>query len=115
MVDRGRIKLFLFIQQTYQDIGVHASESDESGSDINPNRRRFVVGLGQMFITSAAYLLVEANSMFEYGRAFYTFITVLLSMILYSIMIWQMEKILNYIENCELFIEKSEYSQYLNT
>lgn len=108
MADDGKIRLFKFIQKIYQEIGIQPPKAHENRSGINTNKWFFIVGLGQLFVTSVAYLILDANSMLEYGRAFFSSITVLTSIILHSIMTWQMENILNYIGNCEQFIEKSE-------
>lgn len=106
------IKLFKFVQKIYQFIGISPSkfkERSRRGRIINA-KNWFIIGCHvQYFLSTVAYLLFEANSMIEYGMVFYTCTTVPLSLVLYLILIWTMESFSNYIENCERFIEKSEY------
>lgn len=107
MAGDGKIELFKFIRKTYQDNGIDTSESNQ-GSGTNFNKWFAISGLGQLFITSAAYLLLAADSMIEYGRVFFTCATVLFYIILNLIFIWQMKNVLNYIGNCEQFIGTSK-------
>lgn len=116
--DKVEIKLFRFVQKVYQNIGIFPLKSNQS------RRRRFSINLrkwllifchAQLFITSAAYLLLEANSNIEYGMTFFICSTVALSMFVYSILVWQMRNILNFIENCEQFMGKSECSGVFDT
>lgn len=109
MAGGGAIKLFKFTQKAYQGIGIYPPESNQSRSRINAKNYFFLVCQAQYFITTAAYLLFEANSMIEYGMTFFTCTTVITVIALYTILLGRMQNILNYIENCDRFIEKSEY------
>lgn len=104
------IKLFKFIQKTYRDIGIYPPEPNQSRSPINSKNCFFLYCLAQFSLTSYAYFWFQANSMIEYGMVFYTCSTTILSIVVYLIQIWQMKKFLNFIENCERFVEKREYS-----
>lgn len=108
MAGGGKIELFKFIQKNYQAIGIYPPGTNMNCHSINAKKWLIIFSLGQMFITSLIYLFVEAHSMIEYGMTFHTCGALVLSIIVYSILFWQMENILNYIENCERFVEKSE-------
>lgn len=115
MAGGDRIKLFKFIQKSYQEIGIHSSHSDQNCRSINLKVWFILLCHAHFFISSAANLVFEANSMIEYGMACYTCSTTVFSIVTYLISFWQMENILSYIENCERFIEKSEYSEIIYT
>lgn len=101
----GKIKLFRFIQTTYQTVGIIPPQPNS----INTKKWYFLLGLVQFFISTVAYLLFEANSIIEYGMVFYTCTTALFSFVVYLVLHWQMKNTLNFIESCDRFIEKSEY------
>lgn len=103
------IKLFKFTRKAYQGIGIDPPESNRSRSAINAKNYFFFLCQVEYFITTAAYLLFEANSMIEFGMTFFTCTTVITVIALYSILLGRMKNILNYIENCNRFIAKSEY------
>lgn len=110
-VDSGdKIKLFKFIQKTYHGIGIFSPKSNQIPSSINSKNWLNLFCHMEFLISSIAYLLFEANSMIEYGLAFYICTTVLTSLIFYLIPLGESENILNFIQNCEQFInDKSEY------
>lgn len=105
-----KIQLFKLLQKICNDIGIFPPESDQKHNSINVKNCVFLFCLAQFYISSAAYLLYDTNtnSMTEYGMVFFICATVALAFILYLIFYWQMSDILNYIENCEGFIKKSE-------
>lgn len=95
MAGRVKIKLFTIIQKLYQIIGV-----------TNKNGIRtyfFLFCFAQFSFSSAAHLLFEASSLTEYGLVFYVSITTAI----YALF-WQMENTVDYIDNVEKFIQKSE-------
>lgn len=109
MTGGGTIELFSFIQKVYQDIGIFPPKSNQSPkSHINLKNWFILFCLVQFFISTAAFLF-HANSMIEYGMVFFACTTTVLSITVYLIIVWQMKNILKYIENCERFVEKSEY------
>lgn len=113
MAGTVRIGLFKFIQKAYQEIGISPSDANQNRKFINSKKWFIPFGLVQFFISSAAYLMIKANSMIEYGMAFYSCMTVLFYFTIYLISFWQMKNLLNYIESCEQFIEQSEYTYLL--
>lgn len=102
----GEMKLFKFVQNTCQSIGILSFELNPNRSPINWKHDFFHFCEVQFFVSSAAFLLFEANSMIDYGMASFNCLTILLCIILYLILFWQMNNILNFIDNCERFIGK---------
>lgn len=102
------IKLFGFIKKTCENIGIFRPQLSQNSKFINFKTGLLLFGETQFFISTTGYLLFEANSIVEYGMVFFTCTSIVLSIIFYSILTWQMANILNYIENCERFIEESE-------
>lgn len=109
MASCDKIELFKFVRKTYQDIGIFPPESNPNFNSINLKNGLFSFCLIQFLISTAAYLWFEAKSMIEYGIICYTCTTIIFSLAVYLIFLWQSRNILIYIENFEWFIEKSEY------
>lgn len=110
MASDGRIELFKFTQKTCQDIGIYPPDANRNASPLNLKNVLVLFCLGQFFISSAANFSFDASSMIEYGMAFFTCLSTSLSIITYLIIIWRLKIILNYIETCKRFIEKSKYT-----
>lgn len=108
-----KIHLFKFTQKAYQDIGIIPFQTNQKRSFVNSKNLFFLYLFAVSIASSAAYLLFEACSIIEYGMVFFTCTTVVLIFIEYLIILWQMENILSYIENCERFIEKSGYQDII--
>lgn len=102
------IKLFGFVRRTFENIGISRPPFRQNNNPINFKKWLIPVGEGQFFISTAAHLLFETNSSVEYGMVFFTCASISLSITIYLILSWQMTDILDYIGNCERFIEKSE-------
>lgn len=110
MAGRNSVKLFIFIQKTYEGIGIILPQSNHKLSPINYKNWLILFCLGQIFITSTESILFESNSIIDYGMLFYTCVTGAGCTVLYLIALWETKNILIFIENCEGFIEKSEHS-----
>lgn len=109
MAADDKIKLFKFTLKIYQHIGIYPPAYNQTPSPINRKNCFFLISLVQFFITTAAHLFVETNSIIEYGLVFFPCLNAILGFSLYSFLMWEMEAILNYIGNWEQFINKSEY------
>lgn len=105
----GSIKLFQFVQKYNQIIGIYSSQSTTMQGSINSTQAFFWISCAQIWFTIAAFLVFEANSMFDYGFEFFAFISIINGIAIYSIFIWQSQNTLKFIENCERFIEKRKY------
>lgn len=108
MAGGEKIELFKSIRKIYKFIGIFPAESNPNGSILNASNWLHLCCVSMSFLTTVAYLLFEATGMTEYGVAFFVSISILLAIIKYLIICWQMQNILSYIGNCEQFIEKSE-------
>lgn len=108
------IKLFKFIQKSFQGIGIYPPQLNQTHNPINPTFWLNLFCHAQFFVSSTAYLLFEADSMIEYGLVFFIDATVIGCFIFYLISFWETKAIFNYIENCERFVEKSEYTAVCN-
>lgn len=104
------IKLFSFIQKTYHDTGINPPTCNQNRSSINSKNWIILCCLTLILLPSTAYLLLEANSLIEYGMAFFICVTVIGLFIVYLIPLWESKTIFNFIENSEQFIEKSEFT-----
>lgn len=104
----GSIKFFQFVKKFHQIIGVHESQLDQNPHS-NWIQTLCLICCAQFIFTTIAFLVLEVEFMFDYGHAFYTLISIVNSTSIYLVFIWQLENTLNYIKNCEGFIEKSEY------
>lgn len=104
-----RMKLFQFTQETYRDIGIFPPKPNQNRCLAILKKWFFIFCHVQYFIPSAAFLWFEANSMIEYEMASFTCTTIAASFILYLILFWKMKNIQKHIENCERFVENSEY------
>ena len=107
MARHDKIKLFKFNQKLYQEIGAFPPAPDQNHSSVNSKKWFFLLALTYFLIPLFAYVVFEANSMFEYGFLFVICSSIILNILFYLMIIWQTENILSFIENCENFIEKS--------
>lgn len=107
MAGGDKIELFKFIRKTYKHIEI--SEFDQEHNLINLKHCFIILCDAQFFLSSTAYLLFKANSMIEYGMAFFICTSIVASTAVYLIFFYKVKNILNYIEKCEAFIQKSEY------
>lgn len=106
MARRITIKLFKITQQICRNIGIFPPESNQNRTLTRFNYWAILLSLVQLFISSAAYLMLEANSLMEYGIVFYSCTTLGFCFFLYLVFIWQVEIISKYIRDFEKFIEK---------
>lgn len=102
----GSIRFLQFVQKFYQIIGVGRNQAPHS---TRSTQKFFLIGSAQSMFTTAAFLMYEATSIFNYGYAFYILISIINSATIYVVFIWRSENTSKFIENCERFIEKSEY------
>lgn len=103
------IQLFRFVQKCHQIVGIYPSHPNQRRCSINPRNTIFLIASIQYAITTIAFFAFEANSMFDYGFGFFLLICILNITVNYLTFIWQLENMLDFIEMCEEFIEKSKY------
>lgn len=73
------IKLFKTTQKAYHDIGILPPKSNQNRSVINSKNWFIIFSHAQFFITSAAYLMFEANSIIEFEMVSFTCSSILAS------------------------------------
>lgn len=99
------IKLFQRFQKFHQMriIGISSFQANSN------SRKTFgLIFFGQFTVTTVAFLVFDAKSLFDYGFGFFTVITAINFNIMYLIFIWEFENTYKFIGNCERFIEKSK-------
>lgn len=106
----GSIKLFQFYQECHQIIGIHPSQSNQRQSTSNWKNTVTLIAFGLMMPTTAAFIIFDAESMFQYGSAFFLLICIIAFGIFYLIFIQSREITYKFIVTCEKFIEKSKIS-----
>lgn len=110
----GSTKLFQFVRKCHQIFGIYSQQPNQKQQSINWIQTLFLISLALFMFTTAGFLLFVATSMFDFGFIFFSLITVTNSTAIYLIFIWQLRNTLEFIENCEKFIGKSEiYSNRL--
>lgn len=102
------IKLFKFNQKYCRAVGIRVPQENQSRHRFSSLNWIYMICMIQFEITLVAYLWNEANSMGEYGAAFFPFICAGDSIFAYPITTWEYANILQFIKNCEEFIDKSE-------
>lgn len=110
----GSIKIFQFIQNFHGVIGISPAQSFEQQRSINSRNAIFLVSCAQEMFAIVAFLIFEAQTMFDYGFGFFGGMSLLLSIVVYVIFIRQSENTFKFIENCEAFIEKSKQHSCIN-
>lgn len=96
------IKLFQFIQRYHETVGMRSTQTNKRRSQI------FLIFAMQYMILQTIFLIIEANSMFDYGFGFFMAICVATTTIIYFLFKWQLKNTLTIIEDCERFISQSE-------
>lgn len=96
------MKLYQFFQKCDQIIGIATQPYQKMLRTI------FLIGQAQDLIPTVVYSLFIAESMYEYGFGFYVSITVTNTIVVYLLLIRQVENTSKFIESCEEFIAKSK-------
>lgn len=83
----GSIQLFQFVQRFHQTIGIYPCQSNQKQHPINWTQAIFSICSAQSMLTTAAFLVFEAKSMFECGLVFFILITMINAIVIYLIFI----------------------------
>lgn len=102
------IKLFQFNQEFCQTIGIELPQSNRNRYKRKAINLILIVCLVQYATATAGFLVYDAKSMGEYSVTFFAMICIIEALIDYLIIIWKLEDISKFIENCEKLIGKSE-------
>lgn len=111
------VKLFVFYKRYNEAFGIFSlTQPNQNHLHKIINRAKpfiFFICISQFFVTTVAFGVFEATTMHDYGITFFTIICIIYVIFSYMIPFWQMEEILQFIENCEKFIGKSKnYSSF---
>lgn len=101
------IQVFRFIQKIHQDIGIFPSPPNQKQCALNSKNTFFLFALAQYGLTVVAYSVFDAKMMVDYAFGFIALVSIVNSILIYLLFIWQQEYTVKFIENCDRFIEKS--------
>lgn len=108
MAEGNSIKLFRFNQKYCQAIGIKLPQMKQNRHKFNAVNWSFVICATEFAMTLLGFLAYDASSMAEYSANFYTLICIINAIFDYLILVWKLEDVLKYIDNCEKFIEESK-------
>lgn len=103
------VKLFNTQQKFYKTLGfdIFLSQSCHSKCLASAKILFFLISSTQLFISTTAYFLFQAQTADEYEISFYISITIFITVINISTIAWKIRKFLTIIERYEDFIDKS--------
>lgn len=104
------VKLFNTYQKFYETLGFDIFESCCTKCLISAKSVFHLIASMQLFISTTAFFLFEAQTADEHGISFYISITILVTTVNISTVAWKMDEILMLIRNYEEFIDKSQFS-----
>lgn len=104
------IKLLQYFQKIHRIIGIFPSQPNERYPPNKLTRIVVVISLVQFILSSAAFFMLEAKSMLEYGFSYCVFSCGIQAIVVYLLFVEQSQNTLGFIVRCERFIENSEYS-----
>lgn len=102
------IKLFQSFLEIHKFIGIHSSQPNQKQWSFNSRNEIFLIISAEFAFSTAAFCVFDATSMFDYGFASYIIITIVTSIIIYLLFVWEFDETLDFVENGERFIEKSK-------
>lgn len=106
----GSMKIFQYYQKSLHFIGIYPSQPNEKQSPINLKNKILLIACLQTVLTTAAFIIFDATSMFDFGMAFFALISISECEFSVLILIWQSDNTFQFFTTCEKFIEKSKNS-----
>ena len=100
------MKLFQFVQKFYKNAGICLPHSNQP-YNFNARNLFLLASFTMMCTASTAFFLFKAKLIREHADSFYISTTDLCGLINLLINMWKIPLILDFIEKCEGFIEKS--------
>lgn len=99
------VKLFQLFEKIHQIIGIHPNQNQHS-----PVLRKTIILIGhaQLILATALFSRYETNSMYDYGFGFFILDVLISSIAIYSLLIWQRENTVKFVEGCEEFVAQSK-------
>lgn len=111
----GAIKLFQYVQNFYQTLGIHPPIQSYQTFSLNRRNLFFLSCSVLTFILSTAYLLFDAQSIQDFGIPFCASVIILSGFFIYIVQIWRNAEIFQLIEHFEKFIEQSKSTKNCST
>lgn len=102
------LKLFQVVKTILRIIGIYSSEPNPKQCSVNARNTIFLICNAQITFTTFAFLLFEADSLFDYGFGFFASISLINCTVIYLLFMGRYENTMNFIETCEKFVEKSK-------
>lgn len=102
----GSIKFFQFVQKCHEIVGMHPSQSNQNQWSNNLRTAIFIGFAVEGITITVGCILFEAESLFDYGFAFFILNCLVDNAINFLSLIWQAESTFKFIKHCEGFIEK---------
>lgn len=104
------IKLFRSVQKFNQMTGIHPTQPNQKYS-FTYISAAILLSLILPFISRTAYFFFRAQTIAEHAQIFYLSLTEIVIIINFVIMCSEMRNVLQLIEKCEEFIQKSWFSK----
>lgn len=102
-----KIKLFQSLRKYFETLGTLSPETEDN-HPFNWRNTFVLFGYFQLFASVLAFTMFEATQVVEFGLNYYGYMTEVLCAFAITTQIYRMVDILELIENCEEFIEKSK-------
>lgn len=99
----GSLKFLQLFQKFHEIIGI-----SQRPFSIKSRKTIFLICNAQFELTTIAFLVLEAKSMFDYGFGFFVGIYIINDVINYLLLNWKFGNTLKLIENCKKFIGESK-------
>lgn len=105
------MKIFLLIRSFYKKIGLTNStfQSDQQHCAFNYKNVSILFCMIHLCISSLGFFLFEANTIDEHAESFFSFLSILLSIEDFTVIIWKVPDMVKSIEKYEQYMEKSEF------
>lgn len=108
-ITAGSIKLFLFVQKSYQTIGIYLPQQNQNQNPLfNSKSVLLIIFSVQIFILLVISAIAQSQSIHEIALSFYLSTTSLLIIFTYVSNIFCFKSIFELIKKFEKFIEKSK-------
>lgn len=108
----GPLKLFLFVQKSYQTIGIHSPQQNQNHL-LNPRSVFLLIFSSQILISVVISAIAASQSFYDIALGFYLSTTALLAIYVYVSNIFCFASIFELIKNFEKFIEQSKWKHFI--
>lgn len=106
----SKMILFQLVRKYFKRMGIYLQRPNQRNSSINCITFIYFTAFAQAIISSAAFILFEAETVVEYGFTFYVLTIACVASAAISIVHWNVGNIIAFVESFEAFIEKSKFN-----